>query len=619
MSGAPPPEPSEPKRPWRWHRVYFLLAAFDLATVVLGLALNHRMAEIYTRGIQADARWAERLGNYAHIVELLRAANAPANDVLDSMDTEGESKRLTLALQEYETYMAEQRREAQLHVAAGQLEILMAQMDHLDEAMNNMCLKSSEVFLHLALGQPEDAARVNAVMDRQFAQALSILDVLRTKVQGFQRIQFQEQVHLAQRLRRYEYALAFGILAMVAGATWYGRRLAQEAHALLIRQRREKVALKRAKEAAEAAHEAKRQFLSNMSHELRTPLNGVLGNTQLMLMTNLDARQRRNLENVQKCSEDLLKIITDILDMSQAGRQRIILDARPMELRLWLESTLAPFARAAALKGLAFSWHLAPEAPARVLGDPQVLAQCLGYLVDNALKFTGEGQVEIRVEPCAEAPNKIRFSVRDSGIGIEAGLVDRMFQPFTQADESNTRVYGGTGLGLALAKERVHALDGDIGVFSNPGGGATFWFTAVLPSTPAEDPVHPRPASLLLVEDDIMNQEVAKAMLTYLGHRVRVATQGREALDAMAVEPFDLVLMDCQMPVMDGYETTRQVRAAEASQGQGRHIPILAVTAHAREEDRQLCLACGMDDHLTKPLDLNRLEAALARWLPHRA
>jgi two-component system sensor histidine kinase/response regulator len=380
-------------------------------------------------------------------------------------------------------------------------------------------------------------------------------------------------------------------------------------------------------DAANAANRAKSEFLANMSHEIRTPMNAIIGLAHLALKTDLNHRQRDYLTKVSGAAQSLLRIVNDVLDVSKIEAGQLQLEHIRFNVHTIFDDLISIVGHRIAEKGLELRMDVGSELPEQLLGDPLRLSQVLLNLANNAVKFTPRGFVAVHASVIEHADDdvRVRFAIEDSGIGLTGEQAARLFRPFVQADSSTTRQFGGTGLGLSISKRLVDLMGGEIGVTSEPGRGSIFWFTVRLKRAPAPEqaplttgaPVPPnlRGARILLAEDNPINQQVALELLQGAGAQVDLASSGREAVEAVQARDYDAVLMDLQMPLMDGLQATRAIRA----QARLRDLPIVAMTASVMAGDRDRCLEAGMTDHISKPVSVDQLLGTLARWLPQRA
>lgn len=383
----------------------------------------------------------------------------------------------------------------------------------------------------------------------------------------------------------------------------------------------------KATRAAELAAQSKSDFLAMMSHEIRTPLNGIIGMTAILLSQELGSTERDCVETIRNSGEALLSILDEILDFSKIEAGRLELECSEFEIGQAVESAAQIMRGLAERKPVRLSFEIDRAVPKTIRGDLVRLRQVLLNLLSNAVKFTEQGTIKLKVElvDFRHGEYELRFSVTDQGIGLTEQQQAKLFQPFSQADASTARKFGGTGLGLAICKRLTELMGGQIGVISRLGHGSSFWFTIkalaserapVKVQAPAQtasnDDARKKDFHILLVEDNSINQKVARLMLKNMGYGADIAKNGTEAVAAIGAKHYDLILMDCLMPEMDGFEATRRIRSQN---GYGSQVPIIAMTANAFAQDREACLASGMTDYLSKPVRETELRSKLDFWL----
>ena len=470
---------------------------------------------------------------------------------------------------------------------------------------------------------PGDISEYEGLTTYEFADAV-LAPLLREKETAFRRS--REIWDGGKRITAEELHLLDGRIVEVdfipivvdnefRGALWYNRDVTDARQAVLN---------------AESASRAKSDFLANMSHEIRTPMNGIIGMTDLVLDTELSEKQRDYAETVKHSAESLLCVINDILDFSKIEAGKLDLEAGSFSLRRTVDETLRTLSLRARQKGLTFLWDVANNIPSHLIGDSHRLRQILVNLAGNAIKFTLEGEVCIKAvrKNGSDDEIEVHFAISDTGIGLSKEQQSKIFEPFSQADTSTTRTFGGTGLGLAISSQLVDLMGGEIWVESKEGQGTIFHFTARFGveqtaeqsavTDSAKQPKMPAPAAdstkslrILLAEDNLVNQRYASRVLEKQGHSVTIVENGLKAVESYKTQSADLILMDIQMPEMDGFEATAEIRAHEQKTKQ--HIPIIAMTAHAMKGDRERCLAGGMDGYISKPVARDRLLSEIDR------
>ncbi len=627
----------------RWHRLYFLLAAFNILTVCISLYINHDLTAMYESSVVANRVWADRLVEYAHLNALAIETNAPGNDVFESQDVEEASARLDAKFSSFQEGLTAARQELVQDLPKDARSVLVPQFDLVEEAMGIQVEEARSIFSNIRNRDMKGAGERMAAMDHAFYNVTGALASITRDVQNLQHTEIEEQASLAVSMRSVEYALVALVAAMVGLAVLYGTKLADRAR-VTDRKLRDLVRIAQVNAArAEAADLAKSEFLANMSHEIRTPMTAILGFAQNIADNVTEPENVAAIETVTRNSENLLGIINDILDLSKLEAGKMTIECRqchPCKIIAEVESLMRVLADA---KGLPFTVEYMSAIPETIQSDPARLRQILINLIGNAIKFTESGSVRLLTRFVDETKaSSLQFDITDTGRGMSQGMIATLFQPFMQADSSSTRKCGGTGLGLTISQRFAKLLGGDITVPKTELGVGTT-FRASITTGPVDDvtmiehalsatvaagaePTATRPElpslqglRILLAEDGPDNQRLISFVLKKANADVTVEENGKLALDAAltardAGKPFDCILMDMQMPVMDGYEATRQLRR------EGYTGPIVALTAHALVGDREKCIQAGCDDYATKPIDRKTLiETILRNRVPTEA
>ena len=590
--------------------------------------LTQAMMEIHVDSVATSQRWSVREEEYAVLAELARAVNAPGNDVFDSRDVEAESKRLYAALNAFNEQFDATRGEVVRNASPDEAVPLLANFDEIQDAMQEMTAEALLIFGYFKAGRAGQAGERMATMDRKYAGLHQALSRLLGRVRIIRHAHFQHELRAAGLLKALEYLIQALAVLMIAGALWYGSRLHRAARTADAGRSVVIEALSHARAEADAASEAKSRFLGIVSHEIRTPLNKMFLILDILEETASGEERRRYLAMARSSGRLLKRLIDDLLDLSRIEAGKIEFERVRFDLPRLVHELLLPHAHLAQAKGVRFAIDIAPEVPAAVEGDPTRFGQVLANLVDNAVKFTHAGSIEVSIvrrgaQPGGGGDVRRCVAVLDTGIGVAAEQQARIFEDFVQADQSTSREYGGTGLGLGIVRRLIARMKGELGVHATPGGGATFWFEITL-ATPSSQ----APASLvrdesdgydvlsgrrvLLVEDAVESGTLVAAALGQLGVSVDLAADGAGAVSAAAANRYDAILMDIAMPVIDGFEATRRIRSREQ---EGEEVPIIALTAQATTETFEECLEAGMDDYLAKPVTKDAVAAALQRWI----
>jgi len=596
------------KKNLRWHHVYYVLAAIDLITIIAALMLTQWLVMSYEQSVHDNKRMSLNVNEFIKLGYIAQSVNEPGNRVFETRDVNTEKLALAQNLTWFNTASRHARTNLENSFSTNELNKLNVHLDALTLAMSAMVAETNNIFIATNKGQERVAGKHMTAMDAQFYQITRSLGAITQYITDIQNEHFEKQVNKAKQIEYYEMAISVIVIMIISMVTLFGHRLGKK-----LKENEDKISesLEQAKQSALV----KEQFLANMSHEIRTPMNATLSLLKLMDREALSSKDKRYLKLALVSGENLLCIINDILNLSKIESDKMELENLDFNVNELIKDQVSIYQESYANEEVKLHLNFTNICTTWLKGDYHKLTQVFTNLLNNAFKFTAKGEITVVVATKkVEQTIVLSIEVNDTGIGIAEDKIDKIFEPFSQADASTTRDFGGTGLGLTISKKICQQMGGDLTVTSKESCGSSFKLKVFLgigeklPSaddSPNTNEINEETTSfkplnihLLVAEDNRINQLVLKDALTKMGCSFDIAKNGQEALELLNDEHC-AVIMDCMMPIKDGYQATQDIRELRSSLSS---IYILALTANSLEGDKEKCLQSGMNDYLSKPV-----------------
>lgn len=596
-----------------WHHAYYLLAIIDIFTILAALSLTQALMSTYESSVDSNRKMSTSVSEFIKLGYIAQSVNEPGNRVFETKDVESELLSLNQNLVWFNTALNRARENLANGFSLSQLDRLDTSLVALSKSMDDMVNETHLIFSAIRQSDLQLAGRHMSMMDSYYYKVTQAIGDMTQYISDIQLRHLEQQVLEANRIKKFEIIISIVVLIIITSVTVYGHKLGQKL-------KRNASHIKRALVEAQQSKKAKETFLANMSHEIRTPMNGILGLLKLIDTQALSSESKNYLKLASASADSLLLIINDILDLSKIEHSQLQIENQVFNVKELVEQQLEIYQHTSKdNSAVSLSLDITQLQHIFLKTDKYRLLQVFNNLLNNALKFTESGKVEVSVKTQVITDGVLlTIDVSDTGIGIAEEQQSMIFDQFTQADATTTRKFGGTGLGLAISKKLCQLMGGDLTLRSELNKGSCFTLTVLaesadsepstLPQDSCEDSV-PLNLHVLIAEDNRINQVLIKKLLKNMACTFDIANSGQEVLDILGAQ-HDVILMDCSMPVLDGYQATKAIRAMDTELSTSK---IIAVTANSMPEDKQKCLDAGMDDYITKPIISEQLYQALMK------